>query len=83
MGSLTFSIERFNLGIVSDVGIRGSMEDTHLIIEDLGLDECMKMSLYAVIDGHGGDWCAHFLRKRLELELRKQLNDPVLGFRNH
>jgi protein phosphatase 1L len=30
----------------------------------------MKVSLFAVLDGHGGDWCAHFLRKRLEQELR-------------
>jgi serine/threonine protein phosphatase PrpC len=37
----------------------------------MGLDECMKMSLFAVIDGHGGDWCAHFMRKRLEREIRK------------
>jgi protein phosphatase 1L len=41
----------------------------------------MKFSLFAVIDGHGGDWCAHYIRKRLADELRKQLDDPVLGVR--
>jgi serine/threonine protein phosphatase PrpC len=43
----------------------------------------MKMSLFAVIDGHGGDWCAHFVRKRLENELRIQINDHANGFRRH
>ena len=43
----------------------------------------MKMSLYAVIDGHGGDWCAHFLRKKLEKEIRLQINDHMSGFRRH
>jgi serine/threonine protein phosphatase PrpC len=41
----------------------------------------MKISLFAVIDGHGGEWCAHFIRKRLESEVRNHLNDSVHGFR--
>lgn len=31
MGLLTFAIERFNTGVIADVGSRGSMEDTYLI----------------------------------------------------
>lgn len=81
MGISIFQVERFNTGVYADMGIRTAMEDTNLIIQDFKLDEIMKFSLYAVIDGHGGDWCAHFIRKRFESEFRKQLNDPVMGFR--
>jgi serine/threonine protein phosphatase PrpC len=56
------------------------MEDTQLLIHDLGLDECMKMSLYSVIDGHGGDQCAHYLRKHFEQEIIKNLTDTQKGF---
>ena len=62
MGLLTFAVERFNTGVVADVGARGSMEDTYIISQDLGIEDFLKISLFTVIDGHGGDWCAHFLR---------------------
>ena len=70
MGLLQFAVERFNTGVIADVGVRTSMEDTFLIVHDLGIEDCLKFSLFAVIDGHGGDWCAHFMRKRLVNELR-------------
>ena len=69
-GLLTFAAERFNTGIVADVGVRKDMEDTYVIVHDLGLEEVVKISLFSVIDGHGGDWCAHYIRKRLEAEIR-------------
>jgi hypothetical protein len=74
IGSLSFAVERFNTNVVSEKGIRASMEDTYLLIHDLGLDECMKLSLYAVIDGHGGDQCAHYLRKHFESEILKNFS---------
>jgi len=55
MGLLTFAVERFNTNMVSEKGVRPAMEDTYLLLHDLFLDECMKISLYTVIDGHGGD----------------------------
>lgn len=70
MGNLTFAVERFNSGVIAEVGNRPSMEDTYVIVQDLGIEECMKMSLYVVLDGHGGDQCAHFIRKRLANEVR-------------
>jgi hypothetical protein len=79
IGSLTFAVERFNTNVVSEKGIRPSMEDTYLLIHDLGLDECLKISLYAVIDGHGGDQCAHYLRKHFENELLKNLSNYKTG----
>lgn len=39
--------------------------------------------MYAVIDGHGGDFCALFLRQRLEMEIRKQLTDPECGLKRN
>jgi serine/threonine protein phosphatase PrpC len=59
------------------------MEDTYIICQDLGIDEQIKTSLFAVIDGHGGDWCANFLRIRLENEIKRQLTDPVNGLKNY
>jgi serine/threonine protein phosphatase PrpC len=70
MGLLTYACERFNTGVIADVGYRGSMEDTYIISQDLGIEDYLKVSLFAVIDGHGGDYCAHYLRQRLEDELR-------------
>mmetsp|Transcript_11898 Transcript_11898/g.20120 ORF Transcript_11898/g.20120 Transcript_11898/m.20120 type:complete len:132 (-) Transcript_11898:401-796(-) len=37
------------------------------------------MSVFGVLDGHGGAWCAFFMRHRFEIELRKQLLDPEEG----
>jgi serine/threonine protein phosphatase PrpC len=81
IGSITFAVERFNTGAIADVGTRSAMEDTYVIEQDLHIDDYMKFTLFAVIDGHGGDWCAHYIRKRLAGELRKQLEDPLLGVR--
>jgi protein phosphatase 2C family protein 2/3 len=83
MEGLAFAVERFNCGVIADVGIRSSMEDTYIVLNDLGIEDYLKFSLYAVIDGHGGDWCANYLRKNLAAEIKKQLNDPMLGFRKH
>jgi protein phosphatase PTC2/3 len=37
------------------------MEDMYVLCHDLGIDSALKASLYTVIDGHGGVWCAKFL----------------------
>jgi len=64
-GSLQFLVERFNVGAVAKLGNRARMEDTYVIAQDLGLDSALKSSLYVVMDGHGGDWCAKFLQAEL------------------
>jgi len=71
MGDLQFGVERYNTGVVAEPGYRVNMEDTYIICQDLGIDEQLKVSLIAVVDGHGGDWCANFLRLHLEDEVRK------------
>jgi len=57
------------------------MEDTYLVIHDLGIDDYMKISLYAVIDGHGGYFCAYYLRQKLENEIRRLLTDDKTGLK--
>lgn len=56
--------------MIADVGNRVSMEDTYIVVHDLGIDDYLKISLYAAIDGHGGDLCSSFIRQRLEIEIR-------------
>lgn len=53
------------MGSVAKLGNRPRMEDTYVVAQDLGLDCSLKASLYVVIDGHGGDWCAKFLQAEL------------------
>ena len=48
----------------------------------MGLDEFIKISLFSVIDGHGGDAIANFLKIHLEPELKACLLDPVYGIKN-
>lgn len=62
MGSLTFLCELYNVGVTSNRGNRMRMEDAYAVAQDLGMDSLLKSSVYAVIDGHGGDWCAKFLK---------------------
>jgi len=37
------------------------MEDAYIVQQDLGIDGILKVSLFAVIDGHGGDFCSKFI----------------------
>ena len=57
------------MGVVAELGNRNNMEDTYVSCHDLNIDEYMKASLYAVIDGHGGEMCANYLKKHLVPEM--------------
>ena len=65
IGALTFVVERYNMGVVSMRGLRYRMEDSYQVLQDMNLDQLLKVSFYAVIDGHGGDWCAQYLQKEM------------------
>ena len=59
IGSLEFLIERFNTGIVSDIGQRDHMEDSYKYVQQLiNFDNKVQITYYAVFDGHGGAMCA-------------------------
>ena len=59
VGKLQLLVQRFNVGIVSDIGTRAIMEDFFQIIHDLKINDTIQCSYYGVYDGHGGEYCAH------------------------
>lgn len=62
---------RFNTGVGEDVGFRNLMEDAVIMEEDIGGSEWKLISLFAVLDGHGGPECMLFVRDRLVLKIRE------------
>ena len=81
IGTLEFLVERYNTGIVSDIGQRVNMEDTYQIVQDMLIDEETSVTYYAVFDGHGGPDCATYLRDNLHHELKKQFLDNIDGIK--
>ena len=80
MGSKTqYLVERFNTGLIASSGKRNNMEDSFIAIQDIRLHPMLPISVYGVFDGHGGEWCAQFLRKNVEAEVKKNLLDPKEG----
>lgn len=63
-------VERYNTGIVSDIGQRANMEDSFMSIQDLHIDDEVSCTYYAVFDGHGGAECANFLKDNLHVVLK-------------
>jgi protein phosphatase 2C family protein 2/3 len=55
------------------------MEDSFIIIHDLNIHPKLPISIYAVLDGHGGEWCAIFIKQRFEAEIKRNLLDPENG----
>lgn len=76
---IQFLLEKYNTGIIAAPGRRGQMEDSFVIIQDLNIHPLLPISIYGVLDGHGGDWCALFIRERFEDEFRKNLLDVKEG----
>ena len=55
IGTLEFLTERFNTGIISDIGQRDYMEDYHQYVQQLlNINNKVQITYYAVFDGHGG-----------------------------
>lgn len=54
LGNLIFEMTRFNAGVGEDIGFRNLMEDGLIMEEDVGGSEWKLISLFAVLDGHGG-----------------------------
>jgi len=62
LGNLSFEMARFNAGVGEDIGFRTIMEDGFIVEEDIGGSEWKLISLFAVIDGHGGPECMLFIK---------------------
>jgi len=73
-------VERFNHGIISDIGHRDHQEDSYRSVSQLfNLDNRVQISYFAVFDGHGGEECAIYCSENLHVELRSQLEDVLTG----
>mmetsp|Transcript_82524 Transcript_82524/g.220572 ORF Transcript_82524/g.220572 Transcript_82524/m.220572 type:complete len:606 (-) Transcript_82524:82-1899(-) len=69
IGSVEFSVLRYNIGICAEQGYRQSMEDEEVVIQDLGTSNYRHCSFFGVFDGHGGRECATFVKTRLHMNL--------------
>jgi len=78
IGKISLLVQRFNVGIVSDIGPRPIMEDFYQIIHDLKISETMNCSYYGVYDGHGGEYCAKYVYGHLPMILKRMLESQVL-----
>lgn len=72
-------MERFNTGLIAAPGKRSNMEDRFIAVQDMNLNIHLPISIFSVLDGHGGVQCAIFLRENLESEIRKNLLDAEFG----
>lgn len=70
IGDLSFEMTRFNSGWGEDIGFRKSMEDGMVIEEDLGGSEWKLISVFSVIDGHGGPEAAEFIKQNLKTKIQ-------------
>eukprot|EP00744_Colponema_vietnamica_P014718 GILI01020606.1.p1 GENE.GILI01020606.1~~GILI01020606.1.p1 ORF type:complete len:534 (-),score=101.62 GILI01020606.1:110-1711(-) len=75
IGKLEFTVFRFNTGIHSDQGARGTMEDTEVAIQELGLSSKFFSSFFGVYDGHGGSACAEYLAAHLHSRFKTVVNE--------
>lgn len=66
-GSTAFEFHRFNVGTGSAQGIRPTMEDEEIAIDDLVIPDHpdIPVSWYGCYDGHGSYECSRFLSKNL------------------
>lgn len=45
------------------------MEDAYSVVQDLKVHPTIKVSYFAVFDGHGGSFCANFVKDKLQQDL--------------
>ena len=58
------------------------MEDSFTSIQDIGLDDEVSCTYYAVFDGHGGAECANFLKDNLHIVLKQCFLDQIEGIKD-
>lgn len=77
-----WEVRRFAVGVGRHQGLRASMEDEDVALQDLPLDSAEALcgggkaeeaSFFAVYDGHGGNGCAQFTKACLHRLLQRQL----------
>lgn len=67
IGWLEFEVLRFNAAVYSEQGVRTTMEDEEILLQDLATSNWRHCSFFGVYDGHGGRECVSFVRQRLHM----------------
>jgi serine/threonine protein phosphatase PrpC len=74
------SIDRFDFGVVSEIGMRATQEDAHMVLQDMCLEpftcngvNMRPQSFLGVFDGHGGSQASSFLGAYLHRHLTTDL----------
>jgi len=78
IGRTGFSINRYDWGIWEDRGVRRTMEDKSVVIQDMGIREldCVGLApqtYMAVYDGHGGYEASDYLWQHLHVNIAEAL----------
>jgi serine/threonine protein phosphatase PrpC len=79
VGRTGFSINRFDYGLSEEIGMRRTMEDKSIIVQDVlvpelsGTPALAPQTWMAVYDGHGGVEASAFLHQRLHMEVSLSL----------
>ncbi|CAK9090373.1 Probable protein phosphatase 2C 3 (PP2C 3) [Durusdinium trenchii] len=69
IGTLEFQVLRFNAASYSEQGLRATMEDEDILIQDLATSNWRQCSYFGIYDGHGGRDCVNFVRRRLHVNI--------------
>jgi len=77
IGNISLLVQRFNVGIIADIGERAMMEDFNKIVHDLRISDNIHCSFYGVYDGHGGEYCAKYIVTHLHNILKKNLESTI------
>ncbi len=77
IGKVELLVQRFNVGIIAEIGSRAIMEDFHQIIHDLRITDTVHCSYYGVYDGHGGEYCAKYVYGHLPWTFRNILAKEI------
>ena len=67
-----FELLRFSSGLAFAQGVRPSMEDEEVLIDDLYE---LGLSWYACYDGHGGNDCSSFIKENLHVNFANKFKD--------
>ena len=78
IGKLSLLVQRFNVGIIADIGTRPMMEDLNKIVHDLKICDDIHCSFFSVFDGHEGEYCAKFLVYNLHAILKRIFEKEIL-----
>ena len=82
IGYLEFRLERYNSSVIMNAKGNNGSDDRYKIIQDLGIDEYVKSSFFAVYDGHGGFNCSNYLKDNFHKVLKVNLSDRFDGIKN-